>query len=184
MGGAQAPASLYLSRVTIAEIRYGIERLPSDLSPQRLETWLDNELRPWFADRLLVRRRDFSPASSYQGGAPATSLPRTRANWRSDRRQNIRADRRYRCISACVGCAAKSPCAILFLMSTNSCTPNISLPRSVGLRVIRLNISLQCSNIYSTVEVHLAWGPAAKLRVCYATACRSRYLTIASHPLQ
>jgi toxin FitB len=51
---SQPPASLYLSRVTIAEIRYGIERLPAaDRSRWRLEAWLDHELRPWFADRLL-----------------------------------------------------------------------------------------------------------------------------------
>jgi len=45
---------MYLSRVTIAEIRYGIERLPTaGRSRQRLEAWLTNELRPWFAERLL-----------------------------------------------------------------------------------------------------------------------------------
>ena len=50
----QEPSSLFLSRVTIAEIRYGIERLPpTDLSRKRLETWLADELRPWFADRVL-----------------------------------------------------------------------------------------------------------------------------------
>jgi toxin FitB len=50
----QVPATLYLSRVTIAEIRYGIERLPTaDRSRRRLEAWLTNELRPWFSDRLL-----------------------------------------------------------------------------------------------------------------------------------
>ncbi len=50
----QTPASMYLSRVTIAEIRYGIERLPTaDRSRQRLEAWLTNELRSWFAERLL-----------------------------------------------------------------------------------------------------------------------------------
>jgi len=51
---SQHPASLFLSRVTIAEIRYGIERLPAaDPSRKRLETWLTDELRPWFSDRLL-----------------------------------------------------------------------------------------------------------------------------------
>lgn len=50
----QPPTSMYLSRVTIAEIRYGIERLPiGDRSRRRLETWLTNELRRWFSDRLL-----------------------------------------------------------------------------------------------------------------------------------
>ena len=51
---SQPAISLYLSTVTIAEIRYGIERLPTaDRSRKRLEAWLANELRPWFADRLL-----------------------------------------------------------------------------------------------------------------------------------
>ena len=50
----QNPTSLYLSKVTIAEIRYGIERLPAvAASRRRLHAWLTNELRPWFADRLL-----------------------------------------------------------------------------------------------------------------------------------
>jgi hypothetical protein len=45
---------MYLSRVTIVEIRYGIERLrTADRSRRRLEAWLTNELRPWFSDRLL-----------------------------------------------------------------------------------------------------------------------------------
>jgi toxin FitB len=56
---SQHPASLFLSRVTIAEIRYGIERLPAaDRSRERLEVWLATELRPWFADRLLDVNED------------------------------------------------------------------------------------------------------------------------------
>ena len=56
---AQVPSSMYLSRVTIAEIRYGIERLPAaDRSRKRLEAWLTHELRPWFADRLLDADED------------------------------------------------------------------------------------------------------------------------------
>ena len=51
---SQHPTSLFLSRVTIAELRYGIQRLAAvDPSPKRLEAWLANELRPWFSDRLL-----------------------------------------------------------------------------------------------------------------------------------
>jgi hypothetical protein len=57
---SQHPASLFLSRVTIAEIRYGIERLPAaDASrKRRLESWLTDELRPWFSDRLLDVNED------------------------------------------------------------------------------------------------------------------------------
>jgi len=45
---------MYLSRVTIAEIRYRIERLTiADRLRGQLEAWLAEELRPWFSDRLL-----------------------------------------------------------------------------------------------------------------------------------
>ena len=44
----------YLSRITVAEIRFGIERIPSE-DPFRaeLEAWLENGLRRWFAGRIL-----------------------------------------------------------------------------------------------------------------------------------
>jgi len=55
----QSPGSLFLSRITIAEIRYGIERLPTgEPSRRRLEVWLTDELRPWFSDRLLDADED------------------------------------------------------------------------------------------------------------------------------
>jgi predicted nucleic acid-binding protein len=48
------PGSFYLSRITIAEIRFGIERVPP-ANPFRaeLQTWLESSLRPWFAGRIL-----------------------------------------------------------------------------------------------------------------------------------
>jgi toxin FitB len=56
---SQPPSSFFLSRITIAEIRYGIERLPvGEPSRRRLEAWLTNELRPWFSDRLLEADED------------------------------------------------------------------------------------------------------------------------------
>jgi predicted nucleic acid-binding protein len=50
---AQAPELLHLSRVTIAEIRFGIERHPSEALREQLEAWLEEELRPWFGERVL-----------------------------------------------------------------------------------------------------------------------------------
>jgi predicted nucleic acid-binding protein len=50
---AQAPELLHLSRITIAEIRFGIEQHASGRFRQQLETWLDAELRPWFGERIL-----------------------------------------------------------------------------------------------------------------------------------
>jgi predicted nucleic acid-binding protein len=50
---AQAADRLFLSTVTLAEIRYGIERQTDPLFRAALDTWLDHELRPWFQGRVL-----------------------------------------------------------------------------------------------------------------------------------
>jgi predicted nucleic acid-binding protein len=55
---AQAPELLYLSRVTIAEIRFGIEQHADAGFRERLQGWLDTELRPWFGDRILEVNED------------------------------------------------------------------------------------------------------------------------------
>lgn len=49
----QAPETLYLSRITIAEIRFGLERVADTAFRDVLSRWLDDTLRPWFADRIL-----------------------------------------------------------------------------------------------------------------------------------
>ena len=51
---AQASHMLYLSTVTLAEIRYGIERQQDEALREELRLWLDLELRPWFAGRILT----------------------------------------------------------------------------------------------------------------------------------
>jgi predicted nucleic acid-binding protein len=43
---AQAPELLYLSRITIAEILFGIEQHVGLRVHDRLQAWLDAELRP------------------------------------------------------------------------------------------------------------------------------------------
>ncbi|MDG4602000.1 MAG: hypothetical protein P9C48_07490 [Defluviicoccus sp.] len=50
---AQPPESLHLSRVTIAEIRFGIERVTDATFRGTLLAWLDDTVRPWFAERIL-----------------------------------------------------------------------------------------------------------------------------------
>lgn len=50
---ARSPETLYLSRVTIAEIRFGIERVTNAVFRAELLAWLDETLRPWFAERIL-----------------------------------------------------------------------------------------------------------------------------------
>lgn len=46
---AQAPDAFYLSTITIAEIRFGIECQTDTPFRQDLEDWLAHRLRPWFA---------------------------------------------------------------------------------------------------------------------------------------
>lgn len=50
---AQAEHRLYLSTITLAEIRYGIERRQDDDLRAELDDWLARHLRPWFAGRIL-----------------------------------------------------------------------------------------------------------------------------------
>ena len=51
---AQAPHQLYLSAMTLAEIRHGIERQQDAGFREELNLWLDRQLRPWFAGRVLA----------------------------------------------------------------------------------------------------------------------------------
>jgi toxin FitB len=50
---SQLPQSFYLSTVTLAEIRFGIEQAKDEAFRQELTQWLNDTLRPWFSDRLL-----------------------------------------------------------------------------------------------------------------------------------
>ena len=50
---AQPPHTLFISVITLAEIRYGAERASTAELRQRLNLWLDGALRPWFAGRIL-----------------------------------------------------------------------------------------------------------------------------------
>jgi toxin FitB len=43
----------YLSRLSIAEIRFGIERAPDPAFRAELEAWVRDGLLPWFGDRIL-----------------------------------------------------------------------------------------------------------------------------------
>lgn len=45
---------MFLSVVTLAELRYGIARLPTGRRRQRLEEWLHDELQPRFERRILA----------------------------------------------------------------------------------------------------------------------------------
>lgn len=47
------PVACYLSRVTVAEIRLGIERVSDPGFQAELEAWLKDGVRLWFGDRIL-----------------------------------------------------------------------------------------------------------------------------------
>lgn len=46
--------SLYLSVLTLGEIRKGIDKLPDGQRKQALSDWLENEIPLWFGSRLLM----------------------------------------------------------------------------------------------------------------------------------
>lgn len=48
------PAACYLSSVTLAEIRFGIERVSDPGFRGELEAWLRDGVRAWFGDRILA----------------------------------------------------------------------------------------------------------------------------------
>ncbi len=47
------PVACFLSRVSIAEIRFGIGRVTGPSFHAELEAWLRDGLLPWFGDRIL-----------------------------------------------------------------------------------------------------------------------------------
>lgn len=49
----QPPQTFYLSTVTLAEIRFGIEQAKDEAFRSELTQWLEEILRPWFSDRIL-----------------------------------------------------------------------------------------------------------------------------------
>ena len=45
--------SIYLSVLTLGEIRKGVASLPAGKRRRLLEEWIEDTLRPWFANRIL-----------------------------------------------------------------------------------------------------------------------------------
>jgi len=56
--GAQPLESLYVSTVTLAEIRFDIEMLPDANRRAELNDWLTHKLRPMFEQRVLAVSED------------------------------------------------------------------------------------------------------------------------------
>jgi len=55
---AQPLARLFVSTVTFAEIRFGIELAPEPMRRAELQVWLTHTLRPMFDDRVLPISED------------------------------------------------------------------------------------------------------------------------------
>ncbi|WP_447725691.1 PIN domain-containing protein [Sphingomonas koreensis] len=56
--GAQAEDHLFISDVTLAKIRFGIELLPDAERRASLSAWLDHSMRPLFSGRTLAITED------------------------------------------------------------------------------------------------------------------------------
>lgn len=54
----QQPESFYLSEITIAEVRFGIEQVEDVAFRSELTGWLQQRLRPWFSGRILAVSED------------------------------------------------------------------------------------------------------------------------------
>lgn len=73
---AQEETRLYLSVITIGEIRNGIERLPDSRKRKRIEAWLNKDLNRRFAGRFLpineevAERWGLESARASQKGTP------------------------------------------------------------------------------------------------------------------
>lgn len=55
---SQPLASLFVSTVTLAEIRFGIERLDDAVRRRELGAWLEHRVRPMFEQRVLQVSED------------------------------------------------------------------------------------------------------------------------------
>ncbi|HUG73771.1 MAG TPA: type II toxin-antitoxin system VapC family toxin [Steroidobacteraceae bacterium] len=55
---AQPLERLFISTVTLAEIRFGIERLPDPVARAGFTTWLTHQVRPMFEHRVLPLSED------------------------------------------------------------------------------------------------------------------------------
>jgi predicted nucleic acid-binding protein len=55
---AQPSETLHVSSITLAEIRFGIERARNPSLRAELEAWLDHQVRPMFVERVLPVSED------------------------------------------------------------------------------------------------------------------------------
>lgn len=70
---AVPPEALFVSALTLGEIRKGVEKLPAGRRRERIGTWLEIELPDWFEDRIL----SIDAAVADEWGRLAAHSPRT-----------------------------------------------------------------------------------------------------------
>ena len=66
---------MYLSVLTLGEIRKGIEKLDKGKKKAQLVSWLDHKLPAWFGDRLLPINLDIADRWGYLLGAMDRPIP-------------------------------------------------------------------------------------------------------------
>ena len=57
--------ALFISVITIGEIRKGIEIVKNDTKKSELVSWLDFELRPWFGNNIISIDQDIAERWGY-----------------------------------------------------------------------------------------------------------------------
>lgn len=67
--------SLYISVLTIGEIRKGVEKLPSSKKKEKILSWLDYTLLDWFGDRILPIDFEVADKWGYILGNSEKKLP-------------------------------------------------------------------------------------------------------------
>lgn len=67
--------SLYMSVLTIGEIRKGVEKLPAGKKKEKILAWLDHTLLKWFEDRILPIDFDVAEKWGYILGNSKEKLP-------------------------------------------------------------------------------------------------------------
>ena len=65
--------SLFLSVITLGELRRGVERLPAGARREKLRRWLEQDLRAWLGSRLLAVDAEVAD----RWGRLLTAAPRT-----------------------------------------------------------------------------------------------------------
>lgn len=67
--------SLYLSVITLGELRKGIEKLSDKKRRQRLKLWMENEIPAWFEERILSIDRAVADKWGYIQAHSKRTLP-------------------------------------------------------------------------------------------------------------